>query len=257
MRAHAFLGAVYVGGAIAFAVALARVGTQLDTTLALLAAAAIVGEFFEVRGEVDGFEASGSHSFSFSSGVHIAAIVLLGPLGAVLVAVVGVVAVDCLRRPQLRMLGFNASAFALSTLAGGAAYVSLGGVAGTRSLPGDLLPLAAMTVVYVASNRLLVVAVVALTSRNSFLQLVGEAWRTERASALAEVALGVALAYFVISDPWQIVVLCPLVFAVYQAHVRLGRLHRETARALETFANVIDERDPYTYQHSMRVVALE
>jgi HD domain len=30
-------------------------------------------------------------------------------------------------------------------------------------------------------------------------------------------------------------------------------LRRETARALETFANIVDERDPYTYDHSSRV----
>jgi putative nucleotidyltransferase with HDIG domain len=35
----------------------------------------------------------------------------------------------------------------------------------------------------------------------------------------------------------------------------VNRLQRETLRALETFANIVDERDPSTYRHSIRVAA--
>jgi HD domain len=41
--------------------------------------------------------------------------------------------------------------------------------------------------------------------------------------------------------------------AVQQMQLRLKRLQRETFRALETFANIVDERDPSTYRHSLRV----
>jgi hypothetical protein len=34
------------------------------------------------------------------------------------------------------------------------------------------------------------------------------------------------------------------------------RSRQETLHALETFANIVDERDPYTYRHSLRVAAL-
>jgi putative nucleotidyltransferase with HDIG domain len=47
----------------------------------------------------------------------------------------------------------------------------------------------------------------------------------------------------------------PLGVAVHQAQVRLTRLQRDTLRALETFANIVDERDPSTYRHSLRVAA--
>jgi hypothetical protein len=53
--------------------------------------------------------------------------------------------------------------------------------------------------------------------------------------------------------PWAIPALFPLLFAVYRSHERLVTLRRETARALETFANVVDERDSYTFEHSARV----
>ena len=45
----------------------------------------------------------------------------------------------------------------------------------------------------------------------------------------------------------------PLGLAVHHANLRVTRLQRETLRALETFANIVDERDPSTYRHSLRV----
>ena len=72
-------------------------------------------------------------------------------------------------------------------------------------------------------------------------------------STAGEAALAYALARRALNEPWAIVALVPLVFAVYYAHARLAALRRETARALETFANVVDERDPSTFHHSARV----
>ncbi len=45
----------------------------------------------------------------------------------------------------------------------------------------------------------------------------------------------------------------PVAVAVHQSQLRLRSLQRQTLRALETFANIVDERDPSTYRHSLRV----
>jgi putative nucleotidyltransferase with HDIG domain len=50
-----------------------------------------------------------------------------------------------------------------------------------------------------------------------------------------------------------VTVLVPLALALQQVQLRLKSLQRETLRALETFANIVDERDPSTYRHSLRV----
>jgi hypothetical protein len=42
-------------------------------------------------------------------------------------------------------------------------------------------------------------------------------------------------------------------WAVNLAHARVRRSRLETLHALETFANIVDERDPSTYRHSVRV----
>jgi hypothetical protein len=65
----------------------------------------------------------------------------------------------------------------------------------------------------------------------------------------------VAAGFAALTNPWLVLALAPLAIAVYQAHARLIQLRRETLRALETFANVVDERDPHTFRHSERVAA--
>src|SRR5438309_1721182 len=40
-----------------------------------------------------------------------------------------------------------------------------------------------------------------------------------------------------------------------RAHARVRRSRQETLHALETFANIVDERHPSTYRHSVRVAA--
>jgi putative nucleotidyltransferase with HDIG domain len=59
-----------------------------------------------------------------------------------------------------------------------------------------------------------------------------------------------------LEEPWAVAAVVPLVVVAYQAHARLAQLRLETTRALETFANVIDERDAGTYRHSSRVAEL-
>src|SRR5207249_3614472 len=72
-------------------------------------------------------------------------------------------------------------------------------------------------------------------------------------TASAAVGLGVVLAYAAIGQIWLAVVLVPLLLLVERLYARVVALRREMATALETFANIVDERDPSTYGHSARV----
>src|SRR5436305_1343096 len=62
-----------------------------------------------------------------------------------------------------------------------------------------------------------------------------------------------AAALFATANAWNLVALVPVALVLHVAYTRLARVRRETLQALETFANIVDERDPSTYQHSMRV----
>src|SRR5207244_7361181 len=51
----------------------------------------------------------------------------------------------------------------------------------------------------------------------------------------------------------NVVAVLPIGLALHWSQLRTTRLQRDTLRALETFANIVDERDPSTYRHSIRV----
>jgi putative nucleotidyltransferase with HDIG domain len=245
------LGVVMLGAATAAVAAERALGTPI-AILALLGAAVVVTELIQVPKDDSAVDPADATSFSFSSSVHLAAALVAGPWVAALVAAFGVLAVDPLRSSRGRAVAYNASVFALAAAAAGLVYDALA-EPGRVSLPGDLGALAALALVYYALNTLLVGWIVALTLRVALRPLVRGALWNGLPSALGEAALGFALARAAISEPWAIVALVPLVFAVYHSHARLAILRRETAHALETFANVVDERDPSTFEHSARV----
>jgi putative nucleotidyltransferase with HDIG domain len=253
VKTRGFIAVVAACAIAALVVAAVHDHVRRPYLFGLLAIAAIATELLEVRAGAGTLDGSESHSFSFSSGIHLAAVMIVGPWQAALVAAGGVLVVDYLRGSELPRVLFNASSFTLATLAAGAAYVAAGGSPGTLSLPADFGAIAAMALAYVSVNRLLVSTIVSLTSKIPLRQLLHEASRTDLPSTAGEISLGVTLAFFVLSNPWKVVVLGPLVLAVYQAHARLAAVKEETALALETFANVVDERDPNTYRHSTRV----
>jgi HD-GYP domain-containing protein (c-di-GMP phosphodiesterase class II) len=252
-RAGAFAAGTVVLGLGVVVIAGFDAATVSLTTLALLGAAVVLTELIQVPDAGSGIDGVEGHGCSFSSTVQMAAVIVLGPLPAALVAAFGVLVVDPLRGSPLRKVAFNASVFALATVSGGIVYLALHGTVGRTSLPHDVPALVGLAVVYSAVNTVLVNAIIALSSERSLRAELPYLWRGEPSLRAAEAGLAATLSFFVLSNPWKILFLLPLVLAVYQAQARLALLRRETARALETFANVVDERDPYTFRHSDRV----
>jgi hypothetical protein len=223
------------------------------TTLALLGAAAILTETIQVPSDESSPDPGDAHSFSLSSGVHYAAVIMLGPWTGALIAVFGVVVADRLRGVGWRFVSFNASVFAVAVACGGLAYEHTGGTPGALQLPGDFVPLIALAAVAFALNTGFQSAIVAFDTATPFAPLAREAIKDGLSAAPGEAAFGVSLAFFALTQPWAVVALVPLVYAVFRSYERLAALRRETAHALETFANVVDERDSYTFHHSERV----
>ena len=61
------------------------------------------------------------------------------------------------------------------------------------------------------------------------------------------------LAFAALRELWLAIALVPLLLLVERLYARVVGLRYEMATALETFANIVDERDPSTYGHSVRV----
>ncbi|HEY8843596.1 MAG TPA: HD domain-containing phosphohydrolase, partial [Gaiellaceae bacterium] len=231
---------IAAGVGVAAAGALAAAHRPL-TALALLGAAALAAELLEEPENARVREPLGPGVFRVASGVDLAAVIVLGPWRGALVA--GAAALLArLIRGSWRHAAFQASAFALAAVAAGYAYALGGGVIGHLVLPDDLVPLIVLALIYLLVSR-------------GLLQLVGsgEVLRPDFAAAAAEAGLGAILALFALGHPWNVLAVVPVALAVNQAHARVRRSRQETLHALETFANIVDERDPYTYRHSIRV----
>jgi HD-GYP domain-containing protein (c-di-GMP phosphodiesterase class II) len=237
--------------ALAYATAAAGLGVTVAgtlaaahrplTALALFGAAALAAELLE---EPDGTrvrEPVGPGVFRVASGVDLAAVIVLGPWRGALVAGAAALLARLLRGPW-RHAAFQASAYALASVAAGYAFLLGGGHTGRLALPDDLVPLVVLALVYLLLSR-------------GLLQIVGglEVLQPDFAAAAAEAGLGAILALFALGHPWNVLAVVPVAVAVSRAHERVRRSRQETLHALETFANIVDERDPYTYRHSVRV----
>jgi HD-GYP domain-containing protein (c-di-GMP phosphodiesterase class II) len=250
---RAYVGAIVVVGA---AVVATSVLTPLNgslATMALLGAASVLTELLQVPSDDESFDPVDSHIVSFSSGVHLAAILLLGASLAGPVAVIGVIVVDGLRGVASKFIAFNAATYALATYLAGFVFTQAGGTPGSLELPAEFAAIAAMAGTYFLVNTGLVAGAIALDSGVSPVTYFLEAMRRERYAKAAEMGIAVSVAALSLAQPWALIALVPLGLGVYQAYAHLAQLRRQTARALETFANVVDERDSYTYRHSTRV----
>ncbi|HKD32982.1 MAG TPA: HD domain-containing phosphohydrolase [Gaiellaceae bacterium] len=232
--------AIGAGVTVTGAGVVAATGRPL-TALALLGVAALAAELLEEPENARLREPVGPGVFRVASGVDIAAVIVLGPWRGALVAGAAAFVARLVRVPW-RLAAFQASAFALATLAAGYAFVLGGGHPGRLALPDDLVPLIALAIAYLMVSR-------------GILQLVGggETLEPDFAAAAAETGFGAVLALFAVHHPWNALAVIPVAWAANLAHARVRRSRFEMLHALETFANIVGERDPSTYRHSVRV----
>ena len=212
------------------------------TAFALFLAAVILVELFEESDRERAREPTQWERFRLAAAVQIAAIIMLGPWAGAMVAAAGVLAGGMFRGRPFRSIAFDASAGAIAACLGGLAFEVAGGSVGRLHLLHNLVALSGLALAY-------------LTARALLLDVVRgrEAFDARLVAGSGEVGLGATVALLAIGHPWDVTVLVPLALALQQVQLRLKSLQRETLRALETFANIVDERDPSTYRHSLRV----
>ena len=193
---------------------------------------------------------------SFSAIAHVASVLVLGPLPAAAIAAAGVIIVDGTRREGHRYLLVNSSMFGASTWVAGLVFVLAGGH------PGHIGVYALPALAAAVAARYLVTSVIfaigtALASQTALSLVFRETVLEEMASAVQEGSLGILLGFAITSHQWVVLpFLIPPFIAIYRAKATYEQLKEETAAALESVAEVVDERDPSTAEHSERVAAL-
>jgi len=217
-------------------------------TLALVWALMLASELSPI-GLPGGGYATASAVFDLPS------LVILGPFWTAVLDVAGTLVVQgaVLRKPPLKVL-FNVACFAVTDFAAGWAFQAAGGRVGGLHLQNDLRALLACGGVYFLVNSTLVSTVIGLTSGPSPWRIWQRNFQGALLHHLSFVALGtlVAVTYFG-AGPWGLVLFAIPFLVARQAF----RLYMEIRSDLKDFVRalteVLDEIDPYTRHHSMRV----
>lgn len=209
--------------------------------LLLFAAALIAAELLHRR-DLDLGTEEEADRFTVAAPLAVAAAIVLGPVHALLVTTACVGPVRLLQGSGWRESAVRALSLGGASLAGGYAYILAGSESGTLVLPDDLLGLAVLGVAFSVVKTL----VVRLNAGSA-------SFEPELLSAGAEVALGAAVAIAVDANLWNAALVVPVLLLIERLYGRMIALRREVASALETFANLVDERDPSTLRHSVRV----
>lgn len=191
---------------------------------------------------------------SLSFVVGMAAVLVLGPPGALLVGLSSVLAV---RRLDLIKRAFNGAMFAIAGLTAAACYTALGGVVGhlsTADFPFVLLPSAAASFAYFLVNMIMLSGVMALTSGTSLLAAWWgrAAWMTFNYLGYGLFGLLMAVLYYRGGMVVAMLVLLPLIVAseAFANYVRLQAAYEATVRSL---VKAVETKDHYTRGHSERV----
>jgi HD-GYP domain-containing protein (c-di-GMP phosphodiesterase class II) len=211
-------------------------------TFALLAGAFALAELLR-RSEDDVLpEPLDGERFSLSAPVHVAAIIVLGGWPAALIGAVGTWVVRPLRGEAWRTSLVRGAVLGVAALAGGFAFELAGATTGKLEVSEDLLAVAVLGMVYGAIRSLST----ALAGSRLLPQ-------PDLLASAAEVGLGLLLAFAALENLWLIAALAPTLLLLDRVYGRILLMRREMATALETFANIVDERDPSTHGHSVRV----
>ncbi|MCL4459280.1 MAG: HD-GYP domain-containing protein [Chloroflexi bacterium] len=192
---------------------------------------------------------------SVATAALFAGLLLFGTPTAIVVAAIGNgLGNIALKRSWYNTL-FNASQHAVCVGLSGLTYYSLV----PQAIPFSTLwqqniiamPLAA-AIMYLA-NTLAVSVAAGLQLRQDPLHL----WLTDRrydaAQHVALFLLGILAAWTARDYPWTIMLVIVPVAIVYLSFKNSLQLRLQTKEAMESLADVVDMRDPYTYAHSQRV----
>ena len=187
--------------------------------------------------------------------IHLAAVLLFAP--ALAVAVIGSSAllgqgVLCIRRNPATGIHrrqpidvvFNTSQLVLAGGLSALVYAAAG-----APLPGAFL---AAAVMYTVNSGLVVVAA-GIHEKRSPLVLWTEIAASDLKQTTALYVAGYLLAVISLGRPWLALVMMIPVAAIQVALTRSVQLMEQTIDAVEAMADVVDRRDPYTFQHSQSV----
>jgi putative nucleotidyltransferase with HDIG domain len=246
---------VYVGIVVVSAVTIMLVGPYAGIDLKTLVFVAVLFVVAESISTI--VVADVKAKISPSSAVSLAAVVLVGPVGA---AVVGFASCLTIRRLSLVKRCFNGAQFALAAFAAGHVYLMLGGTVGEpaqEDFPAVVFPYVAAVLTHTLVNSLLIGLL--MWTLGAVRESRGGRFRWRPFLAVELSSIGYQMLGLAIAAVWggvgliaPLLVLLPLFIARWTFAQQSGeaRAHEAT---LATLCQAVETKDYYTRGHSMRV----
>ncbi|TEB09010.1 HD-GYP domain-containing protein [Pelotomaculum propionicicum] len=195
-----------------------------------------------------------------SFAVHISSLFLFGLPTAILISTISNIIVDATGKRGLNKLLFNFSQYAISIYAAYIGYHYL--------LPNNIEHLNLVNhinlreyfpamflscIIYVIVNYTLVSTVVSLHNKTKLLRELTRDIKLELLHFASLVPVSLLIVILYITEPLSIlIVILPLAMAHYSFENYIV-LRTETKKTIEALADIIDKRDSYTSEHSLRV----
>jgi hypothetical protein len=186
--------------------------------------------------------------------IHIAAIFLLSPQGAVLIALISIIIDQTIKqRPGLIKGLFNVSHRVIIT--GVPAFiVQLSGISIKEINNANFLLVASLVIlVYYLLDVGLVDLVIAFSRSASFWVI----WKVNTSATLlldlTLPSIGIILAVIWVQSPIFCLLLAFPIIVNQNAYRSLKLLEKETTKAIIAITELVEARDPYTFGHSLRV----
>ena len=187
--------------------------------------------------------------------VDMACVLLLGPAWAAWINLTATLVVQGVvrRRPWVKVT-HNMALFSLTVIAAGAAFQAAGGRTGELRLPRDLLPVTAAIGAYFVTNSVLASTVLAFHSDSHPVRVWQRHFLGGFAHHVSPLVLGVLTAMMVReTGPWGLVLFAIPFFLAYHSFKLYVEMRRDLKDFVRALAEVLEEVDPYTRQHSVRV----
>jgi HD domain len=197
-------------------------------------------------------------AWSPSSAATLAAVVLLGPLGAALVGAVSLISLR--RKTLLAERVFNGGMYAVSGFVAGKAFEELGGHIGLpqpQMFPAIIVPFTAAAAAHVFVNQGLIWGVLQMTRHDSRaprrIQLESSL-PLLAASDLGYAALGLVIAaLWTVMGPFAAVLVLVPLFVARWAMGQFAEQQRAYAATMAALCQAVETKDFYTRGHSERV----
>ena len=193
---------------------------------------------------------------TISFAIQFSAVIIFGTYPAVLIILLATLITEIILKKPWKKVIFNTGQYGLSLIASGFVYHFL--KLSPHNVPVDIimdLPAILLSVtVYFLLNAFFISAVISLTTENKLFDVFLSSLKTMASYIYSLTPISIAIALLYRHDqPYIILIMIPPILMADRAMRKYYSLQREAKETLKILATTLDERDKYTFSHSLHV----